>query len=57
MFADFRKPPVDARRRGVWPELASKQLPEMPQTGRIDADGARPLERGGYKIVEPVRIR
>ena len=41
---------VKQRKREL--ELTSKRLSQISAKERVDADGARPLQRGGYKVRE-----
>ncbi len=44
---------VKQRKREL--ELTSKRLSQIRPLERVDADGARPLQRGGYKVHGEVR--
>ena len=44
---------VKQRKREL--ELTSKRLSQISAKERVDADGARPLQRGGYKVHGEVR--
>ncbi|HWP51049.1 MAG TPA: hypothetical protein VN626_05045, partial [Clostridia bacterium] len=54
---DYRKPSVDARRRSILSELASKQLSEMRYDTQSRCRRYPPVKMAGYKIVKPIRTR